>query len=648
MATAPASADPYTFLDLTSCCAVEGSGTTLGTATIAAAVNDYGDVAGTSVIGGANQAFIVREGKLTLLEALPSEFEPYGAGNSPFSGADDLNDADTVVGWSSDGAGTRSANFSGGEHPVAWRPFAEGASDAAFDFGQLEASAGFDCSVNAPPDGWDCYGFATNVTESDDVTGQADFTHEPTLDNWWLFPWLVPAGNRQLVQEGGATPPPSPDMLFYLDTGTTAATSYYVSGIRESATASQDQVVVWPDPADSPQALGNSAVCNTNAGSTPKCTTVPLDAGYHHGARHAINSSGMVIGRNDATGLAGVFYQGAVTTLAALPGDAGTEATAINDNGDVVGASIPGGESTACPSAVLWPAGQYDQPIDLNAAESSKDEQLFLAQDISDANDIVGQGGTCNNNGSYVGNAHPWELIAPTPPKAKLTVTLAGAGSGTVTGIGSGAASGIDCPTTCEQNFAAGSQVTLAATPSGDSTFSGFTGGGCSGTASSCVVTMTQAQEVTATFDLGAASPAPKCTLAPGPRTVLLKRKKKNKRPPGTLALSAKCTQKLSARLTGTVIVPTGTKAGHGKHGVRHVRHRARHGKHKARTYALHALRASLAAGKVKVVTVKLPAPALTAIRHHRHESAMFVLTGTNSNGTARATAAIKAIKGLK
>jgi hypothetical protein len=43
-----ASADPYTFLDLTKCCDLAGTGTPFQAAEIASAVNDDGDVVGTA------------------------------------------------------------------------------------------------------------------------------------------------------------------------------------------------------------------------------------------------------------------------------------------------------------------------------------------------------------------------------------------------------------------------------------------------------------------------------------------------------------------------------------------------------------------------------------------------------------------------
>jgi Divergent InlB B-repeat domain len=57
----------------------------------------------------------------------------------------------------------------------------------------------------------------------------------------------------------------------------------------------------------------------------------------------------------------------------------------------------------------------------------------------------------------------------------------------------------INCPGACQGPFAQGSRVTLAADPATGYKLSGWSGAGCSGTGS-CVVTMSQAQAVEATF----------------------------------------------------------------------------------------------------------------------------------------------------
>ena len=76
-----------------------------------------------------------------------------------------------------------------------------------------------------------------------------------------------------------------------------------------------------------------------------------------------------------------------------------------------------------------------------------------------------------------------------------LGVTTAGTGGGTVTSD----PTGIDCGTTCTAPYDTGTLVTLTAAPDPTSTFTGWTGAGCTGTAA-CVVTMDQARQVTATF----------------------------------------------------------------------------------------------------------------------------------------------------
>jgi hypothetical protein len=77
----------------------------------------------------------------------------------------------------------------------------------------------------------------------------------------------------------------------------------------------------------------------------------------------------------------------------------------------------------------------------------------------------------------------------------ELTVNKAGTGSGTVTS----APTGIDCGTTCTASFDYNTEVTLTADESAGSTFSGWSGSGCSGTGT-CMVTMDTARSVTVNF----------------------------------------------------------------------------------------------------------------------------------------------------
>ena len=83
---------------------------------------------------------------------------------------------------------------------------------------------------------------------------------------------------------------------------------------------------------------------------------------------------------------------------------------------------------------------------------------------------------------------------AAPPQQFTLTVSKAGTGDGTVIGPG------INCGNNCTQPYDAGTIVTLSAEPDNGSTFVGWSGA-CSGTATTCELTMDVSKTVTATFD---------------------------------------------------------------------------------------------------------------------------------------------------
>lgn len=76
-----------------------------------------------------------------------------------------------------------------------------------------------------------------------------------------------------------------------------------------------------------------------------------------------------------------------------------------------------------------------------------------------------------------------------------LTVTKTGSGSGTVTSD----IPGIDCGTDCSEVYDYGTTVMLTATPDPNSAFKGWSGD-CTGTETTCIVTVNQAKNVTANF----------------------------------------------------------------------------------------------------------------------------------------------------
>jgi phospholipase C len=93
-------------------------------------------------------------------------------------------------------------------------------------------------------------------------------------------------------------------------------------------------------------------------------------------------------------------------------------------------------------------------------------------------------------------NATVSATFTAAPQTYQLTVQNSGTGTGTI----SSSPAGINCGTTCQYTFPAGTLVTLSDAPGSTSTFGGW-GGGCTGT-SACSVTMNANATVSATFSL--------------------------------------------------------------------------------------------------------------------------------------------------
>jgi uncharacterized repeat protein (TIGR02543 family) len=84
---------------------------------------------------------------------------------------------------------------------------------------------------------------------------------------------------------------------------------------------------------------------------------------------------------------------------------------------------------------------------------------------------------------------------ANTPTTSTLTVTKTGNGTGVI----ASSPAGVYCGATCRVSFPSGTSVTLAAVTTTQATFTGWSGA-CTGTDTTCTVSMTAAQSVTATF----------------------------------------------------------------------------------------------------------------------------------------------------
>jgi hypothetical protein len=246
--------------------------------------------------------------------------------------------------------------------------------------------------------------------------------------------------------------------------------------------------------------------------------------------------------------------------------------------------------------------------------------------------DFSGVANAASGDGSDIGAFEVQQACAgqPTPAQAchTLTVSIAGAGSGTVTSV----PPGISCPGACVARF--GGQVTLTAPAAAGSTFAGWSGGACSGT-STCTAAMSSDETVVATFASGGTPRPPSCTLRANSNRVQLpvamhgKHNNKNGPNVGKLVLVVRCDQPASITITGKV-TELGQTSKHHK---------------RVRTFKLGPVTGSAPAGANTPETVGLPAAALTALGQHARESATITLAASNTAGTTRSTITIARIK---
>ncbi|MDH5202216.1 MAG: fibronectin type III domain-containing protein [Nitrospirota bacterium] len=86
--------------------------------------------------------------------------------------------------------------------------------------------------------------------------------------------------------------------------------------------------------------------------------------------------------------------------------------------------------------------------------------------------------------------------LASSPQQSTLTINKGGTGSGTVTS----SPEGINCGSDCSEAYNAGTVVTLTASPNTGSIFTGWSGGGCTGTGM-CSISLNANTTVTANFE---------------------------------------------------------------------------------------------------------------------------------------------------
>ena len=259
-----------------------------------------------------------------------------------------------------------------------------------------------------------------------------------------------------------------------------------VTPIDAAVDAAVDAPVDAPNFTITVTASGDGTVTSTPAGincpsacsgSFAPGTTVTLAAAANAGSTFVGWSGGGCTG----------------TGTCAVTGDASVTAQFVPNNGLVVLLAGTGmGQVVSTPSGI-------NCGTDCMEAYPPGTSVTLVAAPIGDSHFVGWSGGGCTGTGPCAITLTAATMVTATFDlnTYPVTVTRAGTGTGTVTS----APAGINCGATCQGTFASGTTVTLTATPAMGSTFSGWSGAGCSGIGT-CQVLVTAAASVTATFTL--------------------------------------------------------------------------------------------------------------------------------------------------
>lgn len=169
--------------------------------------------------------------------------------------------------------------------------------------------------------------------------------------------------------------------------------------IRELVPVPGDAIGVALAVNDNDEVVGSTGSCGTGPGSGPiflhavlwknhVSTDLGNLGGTFNNVAYAINNRGQVVGASDLAGdnagHAFLWQNGVMTDLGTLPGDFLSAALAINDNGQVVGQSCD--VNFNC-RAFFWQNGVM---TDLNALTGGSPLYLIVASDINSRADVAG------------------------------------------------------------------------------------------------------------------------------------------------------------------------------------------------------------------------------------------------------------------
>ena len=164
----------------------------------------------------------------------------------------------------------------------------------------------------------------------------------------------------------------------------------------------------------------------------------------------------------------------------------------------VIRAGLGNGSVTSAPAGIAC-------GTTCSASFPSGSPVVLAATPTGGAAFIGWSGGGCTGTGTCTVTPTSATTVTATFASATvgLTVTVTGAGTGTVTSV----PAGLTCSTVCTASFAAGTSVTVSATPGAGSVFAGWSSGACTGSGP-CTVVLDQARAATARFSRVFSDPA--------------------------------------------------------------------------------------------------------------------------------------------
>ncbi len=237
--------------------------------------------------------------------------------------------------------------------------------------------------------------------------------------------------------------------------------------------------------------ISGSAGTVTSSPGTINCTTGTCSESFNTGA--VVTLTAMPDAGYQFDGWTGAGCSGTGTCAVTMSAAKSVTATfsVLQYQLDVTLAGAGTGAVASSPGTINCTTGTCNELFD--------DATVVTLTATPDANQVFDgwSGAGCSGTGTCVVTMDAAKSVTATfsVTQRQLSVTMAGT-AGTV----ASSPAGISCTTgTCNANFDHGASVTLTATPGTNQQFDGWTGAGCSGTGT-CVVSMTSAQSVTATF----------------------------------------------------------------------------------------------------------------------------------------------------